>query len=320
MPTPLRTVYILLLVTAMARADVVTAVSGVFTVDTTPPSTPEAVAPVQGGDVMAPFLRLEASASDALTGVAGYEFELVGFGSASGSADYAVFRNLGASVYTWNVRASDAAGNLSDWASFTCTYAWGGDDDTDGLPDAWELACFDSLDYTDGSADSDLDGFTDLEEAEANTHGFEFYIPLVAGWNLVALPCDTTADSAAALVAAADSPVWTWNAAALCYRATVEPAARQGLWIYAGTDKGTITVSGTPPKTNLLQLELGWNLTGTGLPATLDSDTGIREAMAWTSDGYETHDIAGFQFAFLQGYWMSVSQAGQRQVILLDEQ
>lgn len=318
--TPLRAIAVLFLAVAMVRAEPITVVSGVFTVDTTPPSVPVAVTPGDGASVMAPFLRLEASSTDALTGVAGFEFELTGVGLADVAVDYAVFRELSDSTYTWSVRARDAAGNLSDWASFSCTYAVGDDADADGLPDAWELVCFGRLDYTDGSADSDLDGFTDLEEAEANTHGFEFYVPIVAGWNMIALPCDTTADSAAALVAAADSPVWMWDAARLCYETTAEPPARQGLWIYSADDKGTIPVSGTPPLDNRIQLELGWNLTGTGLPAMLNSSAGIRSIMGWVDGAYDVADPADFQFAFLQGYWMSVSLPGQRQLVPVAEQ
>jgi hypothetical protein len=296
----------------LVKAEPVTAVSGVFTVDTTPPTVPVAVAPVDGGVSVSPFLRLEASAQDALSGVAGYEFELVGVESREVDTDYTVFRGLDDALYSWNVRARDAAGNLSDWASFTCTFGQGDDFDADGLPDTWELFCFGRLDYSDGTKDSDHDGVSDLLEAEADTHGFEFYVTLFPGWNMVALPCDTTTDSAASLVAAAASPIWTWNAPMLRYGHTTEPRAYEGMWIFASEETYDIPVSGTPPETNTLQLSTGWNLTGSGLPAVLDSTADIGDVMSWSDGGYTLILPEDLEFSFLQGYWMYANTSGPR--------
>jgi len=302
----------------MAQAEPITVVSGVFTVDMTPPSVPLARTPAT---VIAPFLRLQASATDAVSGVASYAFQFADV-TIDRTADYAVFRGLSNGRYTWSVRACDAAGNQSAWASYDCDFAYGDDGDFDGLgdglPDAWEISCFGGLDYADGSADSDLDGISDRAEAEANTNGFEFYITLVPGWNMIALPCDTTAESAASLVGAADGPIWMWDAARLSYLNTTEPPARQGLWIFCNERTEAIPVSGIPPANNSLQLELGWNLTGTGLPAVLDSTEGIGSIQAWTDGAYELPETAGFQFAFLQGYWMRVTLPGQRQLFQVE--
>jgi hypothetical protein len=306
------TLWILVATVCAVRAEPVTAVSGVFTVDTTPPTVPVATAPADGDTVVSPFLRLEASAQDALSGVAGYEFELVGIANQDVDTDYAVFRDLDDSVYSWNVRARDAAGNLSDWSSFTCTFGKGDDFDEDGLPDTWEYACFGGLDYSDGTKDSDHDGVTDILEAEADTHGFEFYVTLLPGWNMIALPCDTTTDSAAGLVAAAASPIWIWNAPMLRYGYTTEPKAYEGMWIFAAEETDDIPVSGTPPETNALQLSTGWNLTGSGLPAVLDSVDDIGDVMYWSDGGYTLVLPEDLEFSFLQGYWMYAGTTGPR--------
>lgn len=310
-PFPVRVLCYLCLAVAVAQAEPVTVVSGMFTVDMTPPSVPAALTPAA---VTAPFLRLQASSTDAVSGVAAYDFGVADV-MVDRATGYAVFRGLSNGTYTWKVRARDAAGNPSAWASYECLFTYGDDNDDDGLPDAWEVYCFGGSDYTDGSADSDLDGTSDLAEAEANTNGFEFYVTLVPGWNMIALPCNTTTESAAALVGAADGPIWMWDAAGLSYLTTTEPPARQGLWIFSNERKEMLPVSGTPPQHDFLQLELGWNLTGTGLPAVLDSTEGITSIMAWTDGAYELPDAAAFQFALLQGYWMRVSLAGQRQLL-----
>ena len=134
--TPIRALCVLCLAIAAAQAEPITVVSGVFTVDRTPPTVPVALTPAT---VTAPFLRLQASSADAVSGVAGYDFELTNVGTAQGAADYAVFRGLGNGIYAWSVRARDAAGNWSDWAAYDCAFADGDDSDIDGLPDAWEL-------------------------------------------------------------------------------------------------------------------------------------------------------------------------------------
>jgi hypothetical protein len=305
----------LLLLACLAQADQVTAVSGIFTVDQTSPTIPAALAPLDGGVVVSPFLRLRARSQDALSGVAGYEFELSGAGTQDLDVGYAVFRGLADGSYDWRVRARDAAGNLSDWACFTCTFGPGDDSDADGLPDTWELLSFGGLDYSDGTADSDLDGVPDLLEAEADTHPFEFAVHLLPGWNMVSLPCDTTVESAAELVAAADGPIWTWNAGAMRYKNTDEPKAYEGMWIFSASEKDGIVVSGTPPQAKVLDLSMGWNLAGSGLPAIMDTNNGIEEVLYWVEGGYSVAAMEHFEFSFLQGYWIHVSLPGSRSLL-----
>lgn len=302
----------LLLGPALLLAEPVVAVSGVFAVDRTPPALPEAVEPAHGALVLSPFLRLRARSTDNLSGVAGYEFELTGFGARDRDVDFAVFRDLPDGAYTWRVRARDAAGNLSPWADFACDFVQGDDADGDGLPDAWELVSFGSLDHSDGTADSNGDGWTDLEDAEAGRHGFEFLLTLEPGWNMLALPCDTDEESAAALVAAAAGPIWMWSPETMRYTATAAPPARRGLWVYAAERAVDLPVSGHPPVENHLRIGLGWNLAGTGLPAALESMDGIRDIMAWTEGAYELHETDGFRFAYLQGYWLYNTTPGPR--------
>lgn len=302
-------------------ADPITAVSGVFTVDRTAPSVPDAAKPVDGGEILGPFLRLEARAYDATSGVAGYEFELVGNDWQALDTPYAVFRGIANGSYTWNVRACDQAGNWSDWATYECGFAFGDDDDNDGLTDTWELACFGRLDYSDGTLDSDGDGISDLLEAEAESHGFEFYLTLQPGWNMVALPCDTTADSAASLLAATESPIWSWNAATLRYRritASTPPLARTGLWIFAADEIQDIPVSGIPPLDDKLRLERGWNLAGAGLPSVFDSADGVENVQTWRDGGYDLFDPQDFEFELLQGYWIYASEASDQTLVTLD--
>jgi hypothetical protein len=43
------------------------------------------------------------------------------------------------------------------------------DNDSDGLPDWWEKACYGSTTNTTGTGDTDGDEYTNLEEYEANT-------------------------------------------------------------------------------------------------------------------------------------------------------
>jgi len=305
----------LLLLPALLLAEPVVAVSGVFAVDRTPPAVPEALEPDHGALVLAPFLRLRASSTDNLSGIAGYEFELTGFGARDRDGDFAVFRDLPDGAYLWRVRARDAAGNRSPWAEFACDFAHGDDDDGDGLPDSWELVSFGSLDHSDGTADSNRDGRTDLENAEAGRHGFEFLLTLEPGWNMVALPCDTDDESAAALVAAATGPIWLWNPRTMRYAATAAPPARRGIWVYAAERAENVPVSGHPPAGGHLQLEFGWNLAGTGLPAALETGDGIQNIMAWAEGAYELHETDGFRFAQLQGYWLYNTIPGPRLII-----
>lgn len=297
------------------RAEPVVAMSGVFAVDRTPPALPVALEPADGAAVVSPFLRLRARSADNLSGVAGYEFELVGAGLADRDADFAVFRGVPDGEHLWRVRARDAAGNRSGWAEFSCRFEHGDDDDGDGLPDTWELLSFGRLDFSDGTADSNLDGRTDLENAEAGRHGFEFHLDLEAGWNMVALPCDTDLESAAALAAAASGPIWMWDAEALRYVATDAPPARRGLWIHAAERAENVPVSGHPPDGDLLDLPAGWNLAGSGLPAALEDMDGIRDIMAWIDGAYDLIATEVFHFSHLQGYWLHNAVPGPRRLL-----
>jgi hypothetical protein len=308
-----------LLACSLAHAEPVTAVSGMFTVDTTPPTLPSAMAPADGQAVSAPFLRLQARSTDALSGVAGYEFQLVSIGSASSDANFAVFHGVPSRAYDWSVRAVDAAGNLSDWASFSCTFSFGDDADGDGLPDSWENASFGSTDYSDGTRDSDGDGMSDLEAAEADIPGYQFYVTLEQGWNMIALPCNTTPESVAALVAAADGPIWVWDAACGRYGTTNAFAARQGFWLFSAEREEDIPVFGTPATDDFLPLAQGWNLAGAGFVAGLESPLGIASLTAWEDNAYYVYAPEGFQFSYLQGYWVRVTAAGDRLLVPVEE-
>jgi hypothetical protein len=249
--------------------------------------------------------------------VARYQFELVGVGSSEGPADYAVFHGLPASNYTWSVRAWDEAGNASDWATFSCSFAQGDDQDGDGLPDAWEIASFGRIDYSDGTRDSDGDGLLDSEAAEADVPGFRFFVTLQQGWNMLALPCDTTVDSISPLFASVRGPVWTWNAQAQRYETPDFLSARQGAWIFSTETIENIVLTGTPPYDDELPVTRGWNLVGAGLPAVFADARDITSILTWTNSAYETFAPTDFQFSYVQGYWMYATTSGQRQLIPL---
>jgi len=73
-------------------------------------------------------------------------------------------------LYYWRIVARDNHGLETEgpvW-SFDTGYAATGDSDSDGMMDGWESTHFGDLSHT-GSADTDTDGLTDLEEYQNNT-------------------------------------------------------------------------------------------------------------------------------------------------------
>ena len=73
---------------------------------------------------------------------------------------------------TWHMRSAADAGGLSMTTDFVVNVL--ADGDGDGLPDVFEQAYgLDPNDSTDGSLDSDGDGFTNLEEYLAGTCPFD---------------------------------------------------------------------------------------------------------------------------------------------------
>ena len=62
------------------------------------------------------------------------------------------------------------------------------DSDSDNIPDVWEvLHGLDTLDQSDGVADTDNDGMLNVEEFRSNSDPERYVIHLDSGWNLVSL-------------------------------------------------------------------------------------------------------------------------------------
>jgi hypothetical protein len=283
-------------------------VSGQFTVDRTPPPPPQATAPADGSVVPSYAVELAVVGSDATSGVAAYQFELVGRQLDWQPAAVLVRQNLADGEYLWRCRVRDRAGNIGDWSDVHAfSYVLDDDSDGDGLPDAWERDFLRDAGFSDGQGDSDGDGLSDAEEYALGSHPFEFYLDLAGGWNLLALPCDTTAGSAAALLAASDSPCWGWNGTD--YVQLSAPAAFQGFWVYLERSVRGIVVAGLPPAEPRRFLPAGWQLAGPGRQGVIPTGDGLRLIWRWTGRGYRTVDPAAANpddaaFRDFEGAWM----------------
>lgn len=287
-------------------AKAIHAASGVFTVDATAPDVPVAVTPTDGATVNAWQVKLQSAADDATSGVAAYQFEIDSEISdwINQSAFYFLTPENG--THQWRCRAKDYAGNRSDWSPLqSFNFLLTADGDHDGLPDSWELTYFGRLDYTDGTRDSDGDGWSDQEEYTNQTNPFEFYLNLKTGWNLLALPFDATADGMAALTAATAPVRWTWNGKS--YDFTPLPAAYQGFWVYATEEQSNLPVSGLPPQSTEYNLLAGWNLTGAGSEVTIPDSAILRVIWDWSSEGYSDISLTAqprAKFKPFRGYWI----------------
>ena len=294
----------------------VVGLSGRFTVDMTPPAPPVRIEPVDG-DVVSPFVRLAVSASDALSGIDGYHFEVTASDSTWTDVPFSILRDLPNGPHTWKCRAQDRAGNVGDWSPvFSFNYLFGDDQDGDGLPDSWELAFFGSLTFSDGTPDSDEDGFSDSLEAEVETHPFEFELSLRAGWNLLALPCSPSEDQFGELRDALTGVMWGFAGGK--YVRLELPEAFAGFWGYAPEDAEAITVSGIPASSNEIALVPGWALHGPGFRATVPDTTDVDAAVFYTEDGtYYEMPLAldGLRLAPMTGYWFHSGSGGSITVV-----
>ena len=293
MKTPMRCVVALLagLAGACLQAGPVVVESGVFVVDRTAPEAPALMAPGAGANVGVLPVFLQASASDAQSGVADYLFEYGDRTSVWLPQSFLLVNSLTPGPWAWRCKARDRAGNESAWSAWSdfMLSANGAVTDLDGdeLPDAWERTWFGRLDYSSGFQDSDGDGVTDAEEYAAGTNPLEFSTNLVAGWNLLVFPVKMSAASVAALHTAGAGTFWTWTGTR--YLLSGAPEAYQAFWVYAGRAASGVRVTGTVPTSGLVTLAPGWALVGSGFAAhtPLAEANPILASWRWTDGHYE---------------------------------
>jgi hypothetical protein len=285
-------------------------VSGAFTVDRTPPTPPSLIAPENGADLTGFFVRFSAEAEDALSGVSDYDFEVSGGASGWLANSYLVRRDLSSDNHNWRVRARDKAGNVGAWSenfSFSLLYDTSDDTDGDGVADSWERQFFGNSAFSSGSADSDGDGMSDIDEFDAETHPFEFYVDLTRGWNLLAFPFDATQSGKLSLSNATLGQPWGWSGDDWVSSPT--PSAYDGAWYYSPLSQHGVAVSGQPVAHQSVAVQEGWNLLGSGFEGGVTNASSIAEMYGWGRSGYfDISPAAGTViFAPLAGYWLRSS-------------
>ena len=288
--------------------------SGIFLFDWTGPESPILISPAPNATINALPVRLEVTATDAVSGVEAFCFE---YSSSSNSrtsgwvpesstepATTFLLNTLPAGDYTWRCKARDRMGNEGAWSTlghFVLTVNnTKTDTDADELPDDWELSHFGRLDYSNGIQDSDGDGVTDAEEYVAGTNPLNFTVDLVTGWNLLSLPVKMDAESADALHAAAIGDFWVYDGNH--YQGAEMPEGYQGFWVYATQATNGISITGTVPSSDLVTLYSGWTMTGPGFNAHLPPlETNPIYIYYWNNRYFES---APDHFAALTGYWI----------------
>lgn len=284
--------------------------SGAFTVDSTPPAVPQHVAPASGAPLADFYVRLAATAQDSLSGVADYEFQLEGEAGIWSTTGYLVRRDLRGTSYQWRVRARDRAGNISQWSvlsPFTLNHSFSDDQDRDGVSDLWENEHFggDILPYD----DADRDGIPNIDEFNAQTHPFEFYLDLQRGWNMVALPFDATLDGIGDLRAAVDGPLYVWTGTG--WEEKPLPLAHEGFWVFAAQPSFGVAITGNPIDRDYLALESGWNLAGSGQDSSVADTSLLSAALDWNGISYEELSLSDLRLRAFAAYWLNAESGGQ---------
>ena len=191
-------------------------------------------------------------------------------------------------TYLWRCRVRDRAGNVSQWSEqFSVNFANDPDVDldVDGLSDGWEALYFADLDFSDGTADSDGDGFTDAEEFGAGTHPFEFQISVDRGWNLLSVPFSPSTESLSDLLAVGSY----WRLENGAFQRGELPRAYEGFWFYAEEPAEDVSISGIPAQPELSLLG-GWNLVGPRDAMTMPDNNNVGIVYSWDGRRYKTLD------------------------------
>ncbi len=282
--------------------------SGAFTVDMTAPLAPTLLTPESAASIQDFYVRFSASATDALSGVAEYEFQLAGQAGQWTDSGFLVRRDLDSALYEWRCRAKDRAGNIGDWSSFSLfdlTYSVADDLDFDGLSDAWESDFFGAL-GAEPLLDSDRDGIRNIDEFDALSHPYEFYLDLQKGWNLLALPFNATDQGLAELHTHSVGDLWIWESDN--WQADETPAAYAGFWLFSSDSAPQVPVSGQPVSHNTVSLAAGWNLTGSGIRSNVsDPESIVETAMNWDGEEYQSLSLASLQLEAFSGYWIQAA-------------
>jgi hypothetical protein len=304
-----RTAVIFLLAASTALCGPVV-VSGAFTVDRTPPTSPALIAPENGADLTGFYVRFAAEAEDVLSGIADYDFEVGGDASGWLRNSFLIRRNLRSDSHNWRVRARDKAGNVGAWSqnfSFSLQYNTSDDTDQDGIADSWERQFFGNQGFTAGGTDSDGDGIDDIDEFDAETHPFEFYVDLTRGWNLLAFPFDSTSSSILSLSNATLGKPWGWSGDDWVSSPT--PPAYAGAWYYSPRPQFGVAISGQPASHQSTSVQEGWNLLGSGFAGGVTNASSIAEMYGWGREGYMdmVPSTSTALFAPLAGYWLRSS-------------
>jgi hypothetical protein len=98
-------------------------------------------------------------------------------GSSVGNAGYQTEAVAGVKACTWTATTNGCAAVAASFAPASFSPAVvaddESDDDADRMADAWEIQQFGNMGTSDGTTDSDSDGFTDLQEFIAGTDPFD---------------------------------------------------------------------------------------------------------------------------------------------------
>ncbi|OGV66939.1 MAG: hypothetical protein A3K19_03615 [Lentisphaerae bacterium RIFOXYB12_FULL_65_16] len=114
------------------------------------------------------------------------------------------------------------------------TIVGSGDGDFNGLDDAWENLYFGGT-GVDPNADPDGDGWNNLQEFQRGTNPTVYILPLMQGWNLIALarvPLNRSVDTV--LGSYIRGPAWVWQNGGFVKATELEPL--RGYWVYAPAD------------------------------------------------------------------------------------
>ncbi|MFC1839599.1 carboxypeptidase regulatory-like domain-containing protein [Thermodesulfobacteriota bacterium] len=205
-------------------------------------------------------------------------------------------------TYYWKIVARDNHGDEAVGAIWS--FITNVDSDSDEMMDSWEIEHFGDLATSDGNADSDTDGLTDLEEYNNGSNPTVPDYDIVAPSVIISNPTDGSSTNQLYIIEGSASDE-------LSGVSTIEVSITDGTWYWVGgqypwTDEETwLTASGTE----------SWSLNTSGVTWTLDTVYTIN-VLATDNDGNSSVTSISITFTNRESVYTNLSIDLSSQTIL----
>ena len=185
------------------------------------------------------------------------------------------------------------------------------DSDFDGLDDHWEIETFGSIDFTNGSFDSNGSGFTDRQDYLSDKNAYEFSLNLSAGWNLISVPCRISTETVKLLKSKITNAFY-YDGLSQFYKPfdfdvllqESENSHVSGFWAFSMLNTTEpIKFSGISPLNDFDNFEKGWNLFGYQRPRLSPQSEQLGLTYSWINSEYKTIPSSD-TLECLKGYWI----------------